>query len=155
MKVNKTKLMEIKFLIALLVITILVKAQDTTKHAAKIDSLEVVTKVSPGTVIGIPSSYPGGQAAWNKFLISNMRYPDRAYTKGAEGVVIVEFSIDTNGMVSDIKAISGPSYGGLRDEAIRLIKISGKWIPAYQWENNVRTFVKSQKRQPFLFKIGG
>jgi protein TonB len=84
-----------------------------------------------------------------------MHYPDRAYTKGVEGVVIVEFSIDTNGIVSDIKAIGGPSYGGLRDEAIRLIKISGKWVPAYQWENNIKTFVKSQKRQPFVFKIGG
>jgi len=47
-------------------------------------------------------------------------------------------------------AISGPEQGGLREEAIRVIKKSGQWTPAVQ---NGR-YVKSYKRQPVIFRIG-
>jgi protein TonB len=65
------------------------------------------------------------------------------------GTVVVQFIVDKEGNVSDVSAISGPSEGGLRDEAVRVIKKSGKWTPAVQ---NGRQ-VKSYKKQPIVFKL--
>ncbi|HEV2483036.1 MAG TPA: TonB family protein [Puia sp.] len=63
--------------------------------------------------------------------------------------MLVQFIVDKEGNVSDVEAVSGPEAGGLREEAMRVIRQSGKWIPAIQ---NGRT-VKSYKKQPVIFKL--
>jgi protein TonB len=63
---------------------------------------------------------------------------------------MVQFIVDKEGNVSDVQAISGPEQGGLREEAIRVIKKSGKWTPALQ---NGR-YVKAYRRQPVTFQVG-
>ncbi len=96
----------------------------------------------------IESDIPGGTAAWFRYLKKNLRYPDEAVNNEIQGTVIVQFIVDKEGNVSDVKAISGPQ-GGLREEAVRVIKKSGKWTPAVQ---NGRK-VKSYKKQPIVFKL--
>ena len=64
---------------------------------------------------------------------------------------MVQFVVDVDGTVSDVKAISGPETGGLREEAVRVIKKSGKWVPALQ---NGRS-VKAYRRQPVTFRTEG
>jgi protein TonB len=56
--------------------------------------------------------------------------------------VVVRFIVDKEGNVSDVEAISGPAP--LQKEAVRVIRLSGKWEPAIQ---NGRK-VKSYKKQP-------
>jgi len=102
------------------------------------------------TKVEIESSFPGGNGAWLRFLNKNLRYPDEGMNAGIEGTVMVQFIVDRDGHISDAVAISGPENGGLREEAIRVIKKSGLWTPAVQ---NGR-YVKSYKRQPVSFKIG-
>lgn len=99
--------------------------------------------------VEIESSYPGGMGAWMRYLNKTFRYPKEAQDDIIEGTVVVQFIVDLEGNVSDVEAISGPSTGGLRDEAIRVIKKSGKWEPAIQ---NGRK-VKSYKKQPITFKL--
>ena len=101
------------------------------------------------TKVEIESEYPGGPAAWLRYLNKNFHYPDDALTNEIQGVVMVQFIVDKEGIVSDVQAISGPEEGGLREEAMRVIRKSGVWIPAIQ---NGRK-VKSYKRQPVVFKI--
>jgi protein TonB len=101
------------------------------------------------TKVEIESEYPGGPAAWLRYLNKNFRYPDDAVNNDIQGTVVVQFIVDKEGIVSDVSAISGPSDGGLRDEAIRVIKKSGRWTPAVQ---NGRQ-VKSYKKQPIVFKL--
>jgi protein TonB len=96
------------------------------------------------------AEYPGGMTAWKRYMDRNFRYPDDGFNIGVEGVVVVQFVVDKDGNVSDVHAISGPDNGGLREEAVRVIKKSGKWIPALQ--NG--TFVKAYRKQPVVFKIG-
>jgi periplasmic protein TonB len=100
------------------------------------------------TKVEIESDFPGGPAAWLRFLNKNLRYPDEAINNEIQGTVVVQFIVDKEGMVSDVQAISGPEQGGLREEAMRVIKRSGKWNPAVQ---NGRQ-VKSYKKQPIVFK---
>lgn len=99
------------------------------------------------TKVEIESSYPGGMAAWRRFLIKTVNYPGEAIEKEIEGAVVVKFIVDKDGKVSDVIAISGPEE--LRGEAVRVISKSGKWTPAIQNGNNV----KSYKLQQIIFRL--
>jgi protein TonB len=99
--------------------------------------------------VEIDASYPGGMPAWARFLHKNLNYPEDAIEKGIQGPVMIQFIVDKEGNVSDIEVVSGPTDGGLREEAIRVIRKSGKWTPAIQ---NGRV-VKSYKRQPVIFQM--
>lgn len=101
------------------------------------------------TKVEIESEYPGGQSAWRRYLSKTFRYPQEAVDNEIQGTVVVQFIVDKEGVVSDVVAISGPTDGGLREEAIRVIKRSGKWTPAIQ---NGR-HVKSYKKQPITFRL--
>jgi protein TonB len=101
------------------------------------------------TKVEIESDYPGGAGAWARYLNKTLHYPDEAVNNEIQGQVIVQFIVDKEGNVSNVEAISGPTDGGLRDEAVRVIKKSGKWTPAVQ---NGRQ-VKSYKKQPIQFKL--
>jgi protein TonB len=101
------------------------------------------------TKVEIESEYPGGAAAWLRYLNKNFRYPEDAVNNEIQGTVVVQFIVDKEGNVSDVEAISGPEVGGLRQEAVRVIRSSGKWTPAIQNGRNV----KSYKKQPVVFKL--
>jgi protein TonB len=104
----------------------------------------------PFNKVEIESSYPGGMSAWKRYLERNLRVTDEAVNNGIQGTIIVQFIVDREGNVSDVHAISGPEQGGLRQEAERVIKKSGKWVPAIQ---NGRS-VKSYKSQSVTFQLG-
>jgi protein TonB len=97
--------------------------------------------------VEIESEYPGGIAAWQRFLNRSLRYPTEAVDQGIEGFVTVQFVVDKEGNVSNVEAVSGPQE--LRAEAVRVIKKSGKWTPAIQNGHKV----KSYKKQPIGFRI--
>lgn len=97
--------------------------------------------------VQIESSYPDGDAAWRRFLGKNLRYPQEALDNEIQGTVVVQFIVDREGVVSNVEAVSGPKE--LHEEAVRVIKKSGKWIPGNQ---NGRA-VKSYKRQPIVFRV--
>ena len=102
------------------------------------------------TKVEIESTYPTGPQGWLRFLNKNLNYPEYAQNNEIQGVVMVQFIVDEKGNVSNVQAVSGPETGGLREEAVRVIKKSGMWTAAIQ---NGRQ-VKSYKRQPITFKIG-
>jgi periplasmic protein TonB len=97
------------------------------------------------------ADYPGGVQAWVRFLKQNLRAPEAALDAVGQTRVEVQFVVDKDGNVSDVKAISGPEDNGMREEAVRVIKKSGKWVPALQNGRNVRTV----KVQPVIFLIQG
>jgi protein TonB len=99
--------------------------------------------------VEIESSYPGGAAAWLRFLNKNLSVPDGAMDPG-QVKITARFIVDKDGNVSDIEIVDGPDNAALRNEVIRVIKKSGKWTPAQQ---NGR-FVKSYKQQPVTFILG-
>lgn len=99
------------------------------------------------TKVEIESSYPGGAAAWQRYLNRNLRYPQDAIDNEIQGTIVVQFIVDKEGNVSNVEAVSGPKE--LRDEAVRVIQKSGKWTPAIQ---NGRQ-VKSYKKQPIVFRL--
>jgi len=99
------------------------------------------------TKVEIESSYPGGMAAWSRFLEKTLSYPDEAWKKEIQGVVIVQFIVGVDGSVRDIQAVTGPNE--LRAEAVRVISKSGYWTSAV--DNGVK--VESYKKQPLVFRL--
>jgi protein TonB len=99
------------------------------------------------TKVEVESFYPGGIEAWKRFLIKNFRTPEEAIAQEISGTVIVQFIVDKEGNVSDVHAISGPEV--FRQEAVRVIRRSGKWEPAIQ---NGRK-VSSYKSQPIVVQL--
>lgn len=99
------------------------------------------------------SSYPGGLRAWQMYLNKNLRFPEEAIKKvrgrkPKQWEVMIQFIVTKEGKVTDVQALT--KFGnGLEEEAIRIIKKSGDWIPAKQ---NGRP-VHSYKRQPVIFRV--
>jgi periplasmic protein TonB len=96
------------------------------------------------TKVEIEAEYPGGAAAWQRFLNRNLRYPQEAIDNEISGPIMVQFVVDKDGYVSNVEAVSGPE--ALCKEAVRVIKKSGRWTPAVQGGRQV----KSLKKQPFV-----
>ncbi len=66
--------------------------------------------------------YEGGPAAMKKFIAENKKFPPEALEAGVEGTVVVRYTINHKGVVTDAKVISGPGHG-CNQEAIRLVKL--------------------------------
>lgn len=91
---------------------------------------------------------PGGMKGWNTYLGDNLQYPQQARTMGVEGTVIVVFTINSDGSVSDAEILRGIGAGA-DEEAIRVVSESPKWTPAQQRGQ----VVNSRMRLPVRFKL--
>jgi protein TonB len=98
------------------------------------------------TKVEIESSYEGGMQAWLRFVSKNFRVPDAIDGDSNSATVRVQFIVDKEGNVSDVKALNGPEQ--LQREAVRVIHLSKKWKPAIQ---NGRQ-VNSYKIQPITIR---
>ncbi|MCS3796581.1 energy transducer TonB [Niastella sp. OAS944] len=98
--------------------------------------------------VEIEAEYPGGPAAWQRFLNKNLRYPQELLDNDILTCsAVVKFVVNRDGNVSNIEAVSGPEL--FSAEAVRVIKKSGKWMPAVQGGRQVR----SLKKQPFMIHL--
>ncbi|HEY2722758.1 MAG TPA: TonB family protein [Chitinophagaceae bacterium] len=100
--------------------------------------------------VEVEAKFPGGDAAWRKFLERNLR-GDAAQENGAPAgnyTVWIQFVVDKEGNVSDVKALTSMGYG-MEDEAIRVIKKGPQWTPAIQNGRNVKAY----RKQPITFQI--
>ncbi len=77
----------------------------------------------------VMASYPGGEAGWKKYVKKNMKYPRKAWWDEIESEVAVKLIIEKDGTISEAYHLNVSSYG-FEQEAVRLVKNSGKWIPA-------------------------
>ena len=73
-------------------------------------------------------SFPGGESAMKSYLNSTLKYPIYAQENGVQGRVIVQFIIEKDGSISDVK-ISRSVFSSLDREALRVVKAMPKWNP--------------------------
>lgn len=100
--------------------------------------------------IEVEASYPGGQSAWKSFLQHhlNSEVPNNHGAPLGLYTVVVKFVVGTDGNLADIVTETNPGYG-MAEEAIRVIKASGKWNPAIQNGKPVNAY----RRQPLSFVV--
>lgn len=85
------------------------------------------------TVAQVPASFPGGKDAWQKYLDRNLNR-DIPVNKGAPAgkyVTTIEFIVELDGTLADIKIATNPGYG-TGEEALRIIANGPRWVPASQ-----------------------
>ncbi len=99
-----------------------------------IASTPIKAQESVHELLGLPKVdkepvFKGGKRAWKKFLKSNLKYPEKAEQEGIEGKVFLAFNVIKDGTVTRIEEIRSPD-ARLTKEAIRVMKLSPKWVPA-------------------------
>lgn len=102
---------------------------------------------SDGSALVKPQ-FPGGEKALVDFLNNNVRYPEEAQKQRWEGKTLVAFSVDEDGTISNPRVLKS-SWVVLDNEALRVIKIMPKWIPAS--ENGINK--KEMVVLPILFDL--
>lgn len=102
------------------------------------------------TKVEVEASFPGGEGQWRKFLERSLNASAPVDNGAPPGTykVEVQFIVDKEGNVSDVKALSSHGYG-MEEEAVRVIKRGPKWTPAIQ---NGRQ-VKAYRKQPITFVV--
>jgi len=71
---------------------------------------------------------------YNKFtewVFKNLRYPEEAAQNGIQGKVYLEFLIDVDGYIKNVKVIKGVDKL-LDAEAVRVVSSSPPWKPGFQ-----------------------
>lgn len=70
-----------------------------------------------------------GMKAFFEYISANLKYPDEARKMGIQGKVFVEFVVDKDGKLINIKSVKGIG-AGCDEEAIRVLKNAPEWTPA-------------------------
>jgi TonB family protein len=81
--------------------------------------------------------YKGGQAALMRFLSKNIKYPKLAQKKGTQGTVYIQFVIEKDGSISNIKVVRGIG-DGCDEEGVRVVKLMKNWNPGIHHGKKVR-----------------
>jgi protein TonB len=90
----------------------------------------------------------GGNAAFFAWIAANQKYPDLARKRKIQGKVPVEFIVQPDGSLTDVR-VTQKHGSGLDEEAVRLIKAAPKWEPAlYQGKP-----IKQKMALPVLFQL--
>lgn len=92
--------------------------------------------------------YPGGIDKFRQFLMANIKYPAEATKAGLQGTVYVNFTVEKDGSLTDIR-VDRKVGSGLDEEAMRVIGSSKKWIPGIQNGRPVRV----KYNVPVSFKL--
>ncbi len=69
----------------------------------------------------------GGEMELMRYLMDNVKYPAEAEKAGAQGRVVVHFTVQADGSISDV-SVPDPIHPALDAEAIRVVKsMNGRW----------------------------
>ncbi len=83
-------------------------------------------------------SFMGGDAnAFSKWVNERLVYPEIAKENGVQGRVTLQFTVNTDGTVSNVKVLRGVDPS-LDKEAVRVVSMSPKWTPGKQRDRAVK-----------------
>ena len=115
--------------------------------APEIEEEEVVEQ-EVFTIVEEMPGYPGGDAKMYEYLGKNIKYPQIARESSIQGRVFVNFVVEPDGSVTNVKVLRGIG-GGCDEEAMRVVKSMPKWKPGKQRGKAVRV----SYTLPVVFKL--
>lgn len=86
------------------------------------------TDEQPFTVVEQMPQFPGGEAEMFKFIKENLKYPSQAQNAGVQGKVILNFVVNKDGKITNIKVVRGIGFG-CDEEAVRVLEKMPRWNP--------------------------
>lgn len=97
----------------------------------------------------VEPTFPGGEGAMMTWIQENIEYPQIAVEMGEQGIVYVQFVVNKDGSIEQVKIMRGVS-DALDDEAKRVVKKMPKWTPGEQAGKKVRV----RYTLPIHFRLG-
>jgi periplasmic protein TonB len=125
----------------------IIAVEDLDEHKDIIQEKITKDPEYPVTFVEVQARYNGN---WEKFLLRNLN-PEVPVDNGApEGfyTVLIQFVVDIDGSISDIRPLTSHGYG-LEEEAVRVLRKATKWEPGIQNGHPV----KSYRKQPITFQV--
>ncbi len=107
----------------------------------KVDEDKIFTKVEK------EAQFPGGPAAWQKYVTQAIQRELDEFTESDYGTCIVKFVVDKTGAVSDVQATTMKGTK-LAEVAVNAIRKGPRWVPAQQ---NGR-YVNAYRLQPVTLR---
>ena len=95
------------------------------------------------------ASFRGGETALMDWLSSNLQYPPKCQEQGVQGQVIVSYVVEKDGSLTDLQVVWS-KVPELTEEALRVMKLMPKWVPA---KHNGKP-VRSRFNLPIRFRLG-
>ncbi len=112
------------------------------------EEVEVEEEI-PFAIVEDKPTFQGKDAnEFTKWVYDNIEYPEIAKENGIQGRVTVQFTIDKDGSVKDVKVLRGVD-SSLDKEAVRVIQKSPKWSPGKQRNKPV----KVKYTFPIIFQL--
>lgn len=106
-------------------------------HAA-VEEEVVEEEAIPFALVEQKPKFQGGDAnSFSAWVNKNLQYPEIAKENGIQGRVTLQFTVNTDGSVSNVKVLRGVDPS-LDKEAVRIVSMSPKWEPGKQRERPVK-----------------
>ncbi len=137
-------------------VTPTVPDKETPRTFAIIEYTELVSQIGDRskleddvyTMVEESATPLGGWSVFYEHIARKMMYPAQARRMGVEGKVFVEFVVQTDGSITDVKVKNGIG-AGCDAEALRVVKTAPLWEPG----KNKGVAVKQRLVLPISFKL--
>ncbi|PBJ13090.1 M56 family metallopeptidase [Flavobacterium sp. ACN6] len=106
--------------------------ETVAQEVIKNDDFKKLTEVS------VKPDYPGGIVEFYKFVGQNYKLPAEVSKQKLNGKVYLQFMIEEDGSLTNIEILRDKLGYGAGEEAVRVLKLSPKWIPASDQGKPVR-----------------
>ena len=105
---------------------------------AAVEEEEVEEEAIPFQLVEQKPSFNGGDAnEFSKWVNSRLVYPEIAKENGVQGRVTLQFTVEADGRVTNVKVLRGVDES-LDKEAVRVVSSSPKWKPGKQRDRAVK-----------------
>lgn len=107
-------------------------------YVAEVAEEVVEEEAIPFALVEEKPKFQGGDAnTFSKWVNSKLVYPEIAKENGVQGRVTLQFTVNTDGSVSNVQVLRGVD-SSLDKEAVRIVSSSPKWEPGRQRDRPVK-----------------
>ena len=124
----KKQLQRLMAIVFALMLVLPVMAQNSQKPNPPTPKVQAKQKNGVYAVSDVIPAFPGGTNAMRSYLAKNVKYPKADLEKNLQGRAVVQFVVEPDGRLTDVKVVRAPS-AAMGEEAVRVLKNSPKWNP--------------------------
>ena len=111
---------------------------DIQDYVEEVKEEVIEEETIPFQLVEEKPKFQGGDANdFSKWVNQRLVYPEVAKENGVQGRVMLQFTVKTDGSVSDVKVLRGVDPA-LDKEAVRVVSMSPKWTPGKQRDRKVK-----------------
>ena len=111
---------------------------EITDYVEEVVEEEEEEEAIPFQLVEEKPTFQGGDAnEFSKWVNSRLVYPEIAKENGVQGRVTLQFTVNPDGSVSNVKVLRGVD-SSLDKEAVRVVSSSPKWKPGKQRDRAVK-----------------